>query len=161
MAVFDSVIPMIPGLPPVPQKPSDWADWSDRVLEHRVKMAYLGQIDEYTRALEARKCKKSFLYCAATYGFIYEARGDDFTDEEDDYADGYIEDEDFELSTPLSGGVIPFIPYPFQIETAYWAESFPARSRASKGRRPPRGSRRWPRRLIPVGGEATVTLCAI
>lgn len=125
MAVFGSGIPIIPGLPPTPQDPSEWAEWSRRVMEHRVKVAYLGQINEEIRAREAIRCSKSFLYCASTYGHIFEARGEDnFGSEEwsDDEWEGLVDDDETYAMPVKRGGVIPFIPYPFQIETSYWID---------------------------------------
>jgi hypothetical protein len=124
MGLLDSTIPMIPGLPPTPQSPAEYHEWAERIIEHRVEMAYLGGISEEIRAREAIRCSKSFLYCATTYGFIFEARGDaDWEDEEwDEDWDGF-DDEDEELeSEPQAGGIIPFIPYPFQIELSYWID---------------------------------------
>lgn len=116
----DHYIPGIPGLPPLPTTPEEWPEWKERILEHRVRTRYEAERSPEIMAREIARSDKSFLYMLTTYGNIYEARDEDeYTDDE------YQEQEEYETEWNIDspeGGIIPFIPYPFQVETAYWID---------------------------------------
>ena len=114
-------IPDIPGLPTLPRTPAEWPDWKERVLEHRVNTAYRASVSEEVRAIEVARSDRSFLYMLATHGVVYEARGEDNYDDEG--ASYYVDEEDQEWELDaVEGGIVPFIPYPFQVEVGYWID---------------------------------------
>ena len=93
-------------LPKTPSTPTEWFKWKDAVMKHR--LAVLLETSEknpthkQARAREIQRCAADRLYLANVYGTIYEARPD--------------EDEE------RQAGYIPFIMYPFQIETWEWLD---------------------------------------
>ena len=116
-----NVVRDIPWLPPVPQYPHEWPDWEKRVLEYRLLVQQAAEADEGIRARELARCDLSAAYLANTYGLIYEARG------EDQYTEAQVklDDEDqiiHDIPSPddLRSGIIPYVQYPFQVETFDW-----------------------------------------
>lgn len=140
----------IPGLPPLPTSNAGWQDWKRRVLEHRITVLDEISRDEEARAREIVRCNRSGLYFMNTYGAIYEARGEqDYEqepvmpgsgvamsasgDEVDFQADQFFEDDLSSYQEAAGrGGVIPYIMYPFQIESVYWINKRMA-SRGNEG----------------------------
>lgn len=142
----------IPGLPPLPTSNAGWRDWNRRVLEHRIKVLDEVSRSEDARAREIARCNRSGLYFMNTYGAIYEARGEQDYEQEplmpgdaiamsstpeqiDFQTDQYYED-DISAYQEASGrgGVIPYVMYPFQIESVYWLnERMASRGTAGDG----------------------------
>lgn len=101
-------VPNIIGLPESPQSPADYHEWAKLVLAHRIRVHAETNhknksVRDRARARELVLISRSSMYLAAVYGGIYEARVEDINDP-----------EDIDL-----GIMIPFIPYPFQIELWY------------------------------------------
>lgn len=97
----------INGLPPVPTEPSGYEAWKRLVLLHRLKVlrechASNAKHREH-RQREVGLCQQDRLYLANVYGTIYEGR------------DGVYEEG--------TGGYLPFVMYPFQVEVWNWLDA--------------------------------------
>jgi hypothetical protein len=116
----------IEGLPPIPIRTEQWHEWAGEITEIRgrkseeTESVWRGQ----QRAIE-RECqliKNDGRYWQSVYGAIYNSRPDE------DKAELL---EDWDTEAP-DAGVIPFIPYPFQLY--YWDFQHRAfRTRGPKG----------------------------
>lgn len=112
----------IPWLPPVPQTTADWPPWEHALLGHRLQVLTETQTSPEARAREIARCDLSAPYFVNTYGFIYEARGEESYSEvqfEIDTPEG-MEDHWLYEGQDLRSGIIPYIQYPFQIEVFAW-----------------------------------------
>lgn len=89
-------------LPQTPSTPSGYQHYRGLVLRHRIMVERECEWSEQARAREIVRCADDPAYFMATYGTIYEARPREEGDEQS------------------GAGFIPFIPYPFQIQTIDW-----------------------------------------
>lgn len=116
----------IPGLGPVPVTNDEWWDWKGEILLHRATIHQMTNENwkglEKTRAQEIVRVANDGRYWLSTYAPIFQSAQTIESGEEDDWVD----------DNSGSGGVLPFVPYVYQLYS--WDAQMKAfRTRGPKG----------------------------